>query len=46
MQEIQKKIILQGSFEQLQDEETSLKKQLDERYAQEETLWRQKSRVQ
>ena len=46
MKEIQKQIIEQGNNEQIQEEEKRIKQQLEERYAQEETLWQQKSRVQ
>ena len=45
MEEIQVQLITEGSTKSLQAEEQRLK-HLDERYAQEEILWRQKSRVQ
>jgi hypothetical protein len=39
MQEVEKEIILNGSYEQLQEQESTLQKQLDEHNAKEETLW-------
>jgi hypothetical protein len=39
MQEVEEEIILNGSYEQLQEQEATLQKQLDEHNAKEETLW-------
>lgn len=46
MKSIQQEIIHKGYTEQLQEEEARIKQQLEDQYAQEEILWRKKSRVQ
>ena len=45
MAEVQQKIIKEGRTEFLATKEQDLQKKLDERYKQEEILWRQKSRI-
>ena len=45
MEETHREIIIQGNNDS-QEEEKHLKQQLEEKYGQEEILWRQKSRVQ
>ena len=43
---IQQEIILNGRIDRLVEDAKSTQIQLDERYAQEEILWRQNSRIQ
>ena len=45
MHEQQQELITKGRTEMLAEKEQALQKQLEERYKQEEILWRQKSRV-
>jgi hypothetical protein len=46
MKLIQIQIRNHGLTEELKEQETLLKQQLEERRSQEEVLWRQKSRIQ
>jgi hypothetical protein len=46
MQALQQQIRHQGLIDSLKDQETTLNKYLAERLAQEEILWRKKSRIQ
>ena len=43
---IQQEIILNGRTDSLMEDEKTTQLQLDERYTQEEILWRQNSRIQ
>jgi hypothetical protein len=46
MKDIQQTLLLQRSTEQILAEEVKIKQKLEEIYAQEEILWRQKSQIQ
>ena len=46
MKDLQQHFILEGKIEELMEEEKRIQQLLNERYSQEEILWRQKSRVQ
>lgn len=46
MAAIQQEMILHGCTDSLATEESTTQKLLEERYAQEEILWKQKSRIQ
>ena len=46
MASIQHEMILHGRTDSLDAEESTTQQQLEERYAQEEILWKQKSRIQ
>ena len=43
---IQQNMILNGHMDKLVEEEKTMQVQLDDRYAQEEILWKQNSRIQ
>jgi hypothetical protein len=45
MEDIKKKLITKGNSEALHAKEQLVKQQLEERLAQEEILWRKKSRI-